>query len=487
MKRLIIALLLGLPLAAQFTSTARHIAPGSSLPATCRPNNGDVYFLTAGGPVGTLYICTATNTWTAVGTGTGTASITRTVVTFSATPTFTCASHIQEFEITLTGNITAPSQVGCVAGDYLTYRYIQDGTGNRTVVFPTGFSNACTVSPTANVETKQLFYWDGSNAVPQGPCTSTDTATLIQGPTRAAPGTPATATLNCWFDSTDNTQECKDPSANVTKMVTVPVPATSGGTGLSSLGANIPTWLGMPSSANLAAALTDEVGTGSVVFSATSGGSLAANMPWKCTGNSGGTGVNYVCTATLFDGTAIDLSLRDAPVQTQQLVFVPDADSVGSVAIQIGTNNRAARRTTGGNFAGGALKANNPYVFSWGPANRWYHAGSFSLTSPNGTVTITGTQFDPGIDITNPILSGTTAAIGGGLLAAGACTAETTTTVTGATTLMVASASPSAVDGTLASAQWPARVSAADTVAVKVCLGLAGTPTAEIYNVRVIP
>lgn len=240
-------------------------------------------------------------------------------------------------------------------------------------------------------------------------------------------------------------------------------------------------------STQLAGVISDDVGTGSLVFSATSGGSLAANMPWKCTGNSGGTGVNYVCTATLFDGTAIDLSLRDAPVQTQQLVFVPDADSFGSVAIQIGTNNRAARRTTGGNFASGALKANNPYVFSWGPANRWYHAGSFSLTSPNGTVTITGTQFDPGIDITNSILSGTTAAIGGGLLAAGACTAETTTTVTGATTSMVAVASPSATDGTLASAQWLARVSAADTVAVKVCMGLAGTPTAETYNVRVIP
>lgn len=41
----------------------------------------------------------------------------------------------------------------------------------------------------------------------------------------------------------------------------------NGGTGVTSLGAGIGTWLTTPSSANLAAALTDETGTGSVVFS----------------------------------------------------------------------------------------------------------------------------------------------------------------------------------------------------------------------------
>jgi len=43
--------------------------------------------------------------------------------------------------------------------------------------------------------------------------------------------------------------------------------ASRGGTGLTSLGANVSTFLQTPSSANLAAALTDETGTGSVVFS----------------------------------------------------------------------------------------------------------------------------------------------------------------------------------------------------------------------------
>jgi len=45
------------------------------------------------------------------------------------------------------------------------------------------------------------------------------------------------------------------------------LPASRGGTGVTSLGTNIPTFLQVPSSANLASALTDETGSGSVVFS----------------------------------------------------------------------------------------------------------------------------------------------------------------------------------------------------------------------------
>jgi hypothetical protein len=44
------------------------------------------------------------------------------------------------------------------------------------------------------------------------------------------------------------------------------LPVASGGTGISSFGAGVATWLGTPSSANLAAAVTDETGSGSLVF-----------------------------------------------------------------------------------------------------------------------------------------------------------------------------------------------------------------------------
>jgi hypothetical protein len=43
--------------------------------------------------------------------------------------------------------------------------------------------------------------------------------------------------------------------------------AANGGTGLSSLGTGVATFLGTPSSANLAAMITDEIGTGNIVLS----------------------------------------------------------------------------------------------------------------------------------------------------------------------------------------------------------------------------
>lgn len=51
-----------------------------------------------------------------------------------------------------------------------------------------------------------------------------------------------------------------------TVALTTPVSVANGGTGIASFGTGIATFLGTPSSANLAAALTDETGTGVVVF-----------------------------------------------------------------------------------------------------------------------------------------------------------------------------------------------------------------------------
>jgi hypothetical protein len=51
-----------------------------------------------------------------------------------------------------------------------------------------------------------------------------------------------------------------------TVALSTPVAVADGGTGITSLGTGIATFLGTPSSANLAAALTDETGTGANVF-----------------------------------------------------------------------------------------------------------------------------------------------------------------------------------------------------------------------------
>jgi hypothetical protein len=52
----------------------------------------------------------------------------------------------------------------------------------------------------------------------------------------------------------------------LTTGVTGTLPVANGGTGITSLGTGVATWLGTPSSANLAAAVTDETGSGSLVF-----------------------------------------------------------------------------------------------------------------------------------------------------------------------------------------------------------------------------
>jgi hypothetical protein len=55
-------------------------------------------------------------------------------------------------------------------------------------------------------------------------------------------------------------------NVDLTSQVTGTLPVANGGTGITSLGTNVATFLGTPSSANLAAAVTDETGSGSLVF-----------------------------------------------------------------------------------------------------------------------------------------------------------------------------------------------------------------------------
>jgi hypothetical protein len=56
---------------------------------------------------------------------------------------------------------------------------------------------------------------------------------------------------------------------DLTTNVTGTLPVANGGTGITSFGTGVATFLGTPSSANLAAALTDETGTGALVFANT--------------------------------------------------------------------------------------------------------------------------------------------------------------------------------------------------------------------------
>lgn len=77
-----------------------------------------------------------------------------------------------------------------------------------------------------------------------------------------------TWTTDGTFDSAGNLKTVAG-SVNLATQVTGTLPVANGGTGITSFGSGVATFLGTPSSANLASAVTDETGTGALVFANT--------------------------------------------------------------------------------------------------------------------------------------------------------------------------------------------------------------------------
>lgn len=103
----------------------------------------------------------------------------------------------------------------------------------------------------------------------------------------------------------------------LTTDVTGTLPAANGGTGITSLGSGVATFLGTPSSANLASAVTNETGSGALVF----GTSPSLTTPAIGSGGftltgSGGSGTTTIVTSASGSGTVVIPSVSTATTET---------------------------------------------------------------------------------------------------------------------------------------------------------------------------
>jgi hypothetical protein len=116
-------------------------------------------------------------------------------------------------------------------------------------------------------------------------------------------------TLSGVFDSSGNLKTVQS-LVNLATNVTGTLPEANGGTGITSFGTGVATFLGTPSSANLAAAVTDETGTGSLVF-ATSPTFVTPVL---------GTPTSGTLSSCTVDGTDA-VGFRNTPVNSQSAAY----------------------------------------------------------------------------------------------------------------------------------------------------------------------
>jgi hypothetical protein len=226
------------------------IAQGSGGTVTIA-NGSKVMIATDGAGAGAAVInanfTTTTGTVTSVG-GTGT------VNGISLSGTVTSSGNL-----TLGGTLSNVSLTTQVTG---TLPIANGGTGNTT-----GLAASATILATARTIGGVSFNGSANINLPGvntagNQNTTGSAATLTTARTIGGVSFNGSANINLPGVNTAGNQNTTGTAANVTGTVAV----ANGGTGLTALGTGITTFLGTPTSANLAAAVTDETGTGALVF-----------------------------------------------------------------------------------------------------------------------------------------------------------------------------------------------------------------------------
>ncbi len=170
-----------------------------------------------------------------------------------------------------------------------------------------------------------------------------DTVT-VKNSTGTGIAVPASKTMYVYNDGT-NVVDAVTHLSSLTLGSALPV--ASGGTGITSFGTGVATWLGTPSSANLAAAITDETGSGALVF-----GTKPTITGLVESRSALGTG-SGTQTVNLNNGNYFTLTVNGTT--TLAVSNVPAAGSVGAFILEL-TNGGAhtVNYFAGVTFAGGS-------------------------------------------------------------------------------------------------------------------------------------
>lgn len=122
---------------------------------------------------------------------------------------------------------------------------------------------------------------------------------------------------------------------DLTSAVTGTLPVANGGTGITSFGTGIATWLGTPSSANLRSAVTDETGSGSLVF-ATSPTLTSPTLVTPALGTPA-SGTLSSCTV---DGTDA-VGFRNTPINSKSAAYTLVLTDSGKTILHPSSDNNA--------------------------------------------------------------------------------------------------------------------------------------------------